>query len=207
MTATAPTVFVVDDNPAVRRSLRALVGAAGLDIETYESGDAFLAAYDPRRAGCLVLDLRLRGEDGLDVLDELRRRTASLPIIVLTAHGSVPSSVRALKGGAIDFLEKPAPPAALLACIRQALELGQRRRDTEIERESVERRAARLTPRERQVAGLLLAGKRSKEIAAALGVTVRTVEGYRGRILEKMEVSSASALVATLLRTNVVPRT
>jgi len=207
MTATGPTVFVVDDNPAVRRSLQELVRSAGLDVETFGSSNDFLAAYDPRRAGCLVLDLRLRDENGLDLLDKLGGRTASLPVIVLTAHGTVPTSVRALKSGAVDFLEKPAPPATLLARIRDALALGERRRDAESERASVEQRAARLTPRERQVARLLLAGKRSKEIAAALGMGVRTVEGYRGRILEKMQASSTAALVAMLVRSSVVPRT
>ena len=207
MTATGPTVFVVDDNPAVRKSLQVLVRSAGLDVETFGSSDDFLAAYDPRRAGCLVLDLRLRGEDGLDLLDKLGGRTASLPVIVLTAHGNVPTSVRALKAGAVDFLEKPAPPATLLARIRDALELCERRRDAESERASIEQHAARLTPRERQVVRLLLAGKRSKEIATALGMGVRTVEGYRGRILEKMQASSTAALVAMLVRSSVVPRT
>jgi two-component system response regulator FixJ len=207
MTATTPTVFVVDDAPAVRRSLRALLAAAGLGVETYASSKDFLAAYDPRRAGCLVLDLRLRAESGLDLLDQLRGRAPALPIIVLTAHGSVATSVRALKAGAIDFLEKPARPATLLARIREALEVDRRRRDAEAEREALERCAARLTRREREVAGLLVAGKRSKEIAAALGVSVRTIEGYRSRMLEKMRVSSATELVGTLLRTSVVPRT
>jgi len=207
MTTTGPTVFVVDDNPAVRRSLQVLMQSAGLDVETFDSSQDFLAAYDSRRAGCLVLDMRLRGEDGLDLLDKLRGRTASLPVIVLTAHGTVPTSVRALKAGAVDFLEKPARPATLLARIRDALELSQRQRDAESARAAVEQRAARLTSRERQVARLLLAGKRSKEIAAALGTSVRTVEGYRGRILEKMQVPSTAAFVALLVRTHVVLRT
>jgi FixJ family two-component response regulator len=207
MTTTGPTVFVVDDNPAVRRSLQVLMQSAGLDVETFDSSQDFLAAYDSRRAGCLVLDMRLRGEDGLDLLDKLRGRTASLPVIVLTAHGTVPTSVRALKAGAVDFLEKPARPATLLARIRDALELSQRQRDAESARAAVEQRAARLTSRERQVARLLLAGKRSKEIAAVLGTSVRTVEGYRGRILEKMQVPSTAAFVALLVRTHVVLRT
>lgn len=207
MTATSPIVYVVDDNPAVRRSLRALVRSAGLEVETFGSSAEFLAAYDPQRTGCLVLDVRLRGEDGLDLIDELRGRRAMLPIIVLTAHGSVPTSVRAFKAGAVDFIEKPGPPAMLLGRIREALALARRQRDTETERTSIEQRAARLTPREREVTRLLLAGKRSKEIATALRVSVRTVEGYRSRILEKMQVPSATALVGMLLRTNVFPRT
>ncbi len=207
MTAATQTVFVVDDSPAVRRSLRALLRAAKLAVETYASSRDFLTAFDRQRAGCLVLDLRLRGESGLDLLDEVRERAPSLPIIMLTAHGSVPASVRALKAGAVDFFEKPMRPATLLARIREALELAARRRDAETERESVEQRAATLTPRERQVSRLLVAGKRSKEIAAALGVSVRTVEGYRSRILLKMHATSATELVGRLLGTKVVPRT
>ena len=117
------TVFVVDDNVGVRKSLRALLESAGLAVETYESGEEFLAAYDPERPGCLVLDVRLRaGASGLDLQDELRARKAMLPIIVLTGHGNVPTSVRALKAGAVDFLQKPAPPKVLLERIRAAIE-------------------------------------------------------------------------------------
>jgi FixJ family two-component response regulator len=207
MTATAPTVFVVDDSPVIRKSLRTLLATAGLGVETYASSKEFLAAYTPRRAGCLVLDVRLRGESGLDLLDELRGRAPALPIIMLTAHGSVATSVRALKAGAIDFLEKPAHPDTLVTCIREALEVDRRRREAEAERDALERCAARLTRREREVAGLLVAGKRSKDIAAALGVTVRTVEAYRSRMLLKMNVGSATELVSVLLRTSVVSRT
>jgi FixJ family two-component response regulator len=152
-----------------------------------------------------VLDLQLRGESGLDLLDELRTRRAALPVIVLTGHGSVPASVRALKAGAIDFLEKPTPPAMLLTRVREALALGRRRQEEDAEREVVEQRAARLTPRERQVARLLLLGRTSKGIAASLGVSARTVEGYRSRLLEKMQVGSTTELVGVMLRTRVVP--
>jgi FixJ family two-component response regulator len=205
MSPSSQTVYVIDDNPAVRRSMQALFGAAGLRVETYASSRDFLAAYQPQRSGCLVLDLRLRGENGLDLLDELGTRGVPLPVIVLTAHGSVPASVRALKAGAIDFLEKPTPPATLVARVREALALGQDRQAKDAERTLVEQRAARFTPRERQVARLLVAGKRSKQIAASLGVSPRTVEGYRSRLLEKMQVGSATELVAILLRTRVVP--
>src|SRR4051812_16676162 len=132
MSAT-PTVFVLDDNAAVRKSLQTLFSASGLRVETYASGTDFLAAYDATRAGCLVLDLRLRGEDGLDVLDELARRRAPLPVLVLTAHGSVPTSVRALKAGAVDFLEKPAPPAVLVEHVRSALDAGRGRQEAYVE--------------------------------------------------------------------------
>jgi len=198
MTAEA-TVFVVDDNVGVRTSLRALLESAGLAVETYASGEEFLAAYDPERAGCLVLDVRLRHGSGLDLQDELRRRKALLPIIVLTGHGNVPTSVRALKAGAIDFLQKPVPPAALLERIRAALESDRQARAVTTEHATVIARLARLTPREREVLELLVAGQTSKEIATALDVSVRTVEGHRRRVFSKMHVSSAAQLVGTVL--------
>jgi FixJ family two-component response regulator len=198
MTAAA-TVFVVDDNVGVRKSVRALLESAGLAVETYASGEDFLAAYDPARAGCLVLDVRLRHASGLDLQDELRRRKAVLPIIVLTGHGNVPTSVRALKAGAVDFLQKPVPPTVLLERIRAALEIDRQARATITERAPVMGRLARLTPREREVLELLVAGHTSKEIAAALHVSVRTVEGHRRMVLSKMQVSSATQLVRIVL--------
>jgi two-component system, LuxR family, response regulator FixJ len=193
------TVFVVDDNVGVRSSLRALLESAALAVETYASAEEFLAAYDPERAGCLILDVRLRHSSGLDLQDELRRRKALLPIIVLTGHGNVPTSVRALKAGATDFLQKPVPPTVLLERIRAALETDRQARATTTEHAVVVERLARLTPREREVLELLIAGQTSKEIAAALQVSVRTVEGHRRRVFSKMHVSSAAQLVAAVL--------
>jgi len=198
MTAEA-TVFVVDDNVGVRKSLRALLESAGLAVETYASGEEFLAAYDPERPGCLVLDVRLRHGSGLDVQDELRRRKTTLPIIVLTGHGDVSSSVRALKAGAADFLQKPAPPKVLLERVRAAIETDRQARAVTTEHAVVMQRLAHLTPREREVAELLIAGKTSKEIAVAMNVSVRTVEGHRRMVFSKMNVSSATQLVRTVL--------
>jgi two-component system, LuxR family, response regulator FixJ len=194
-TAAAATVFVVDDNGGVRKSLRALLESAGLAVETYASGEEFLAAYDPEHPGCLVLDVRLRSGSGLDVQDELRRRKAILPIIVLTGHGDVQTSVRALKAGAFDFLQKPAPPSVLLERIGAAIDFDHQARAATTDRAAVSERLAHLTPRERQVMELLIAGKPSKEIAAALHVSVRTVEGHRRMVLLKVNVSSAAQLV------------
>jgi two-component system, LuxR family, response regulator FixJ len=198
MTA-APTVFVVDDNAGVRNSLRALLESAGLAVATYASGEEFLAAYDPERPGCLVLDVRLRQSSGLDLQDDLRRRKAMLPIIVLTGHGNVPTSVRALKAGAVDFLQKPAPPKLLLERIRAALDSDRQTRALTTERADVLEQLAHLTPREREVMELLIAGKTSKEIAVAMKVSVRTIEGHRRMVLSKMNVSSAAQLVRTVL--------
>jgi two-component system, LuxR family, response regulator FixJ len=200
MTAAA-TVFVVDDNVGIRQSLSALLESAGLAVETYASAEDFLAAYDPERAGCLVLDVRLRHTSGLDLQDELRRRNAILPIIVLTGHGNVPTSVRAMKAGAVDFLQKPAPPKLLLERIRAAIESDRQARALTDERAFVMDRLAHLTPREHEVMELLVAGKTSKEIAAVMRVSVRTVEGHRRRVLEKMHVTSAAQLVHTVLST------
>ena len=197
--AAAATVFVVDDNGGVRKSLRALLESAGLAVETYASGEEFLAAYDPERPGCLVLDVRLRSSSGLDLQDELRRRKAILPIIVLTGYGDVQTSVRALKAGAFDFLQKPAPPTVLLERIGAAIDFDHQARAATTDRAAISERLAHLPPREREVMELLMAGKPSKEIAAALHVSVRTVEGHRRMVLLKVNVSSAAQLVRTVL--------
>lgn len=197
---TTPTVFVVDDSPAVRKSMRALMTSAGLAVETHASAKEFLAAYDPRRPGCLVLDLRLKGESGLDLQDELAKRNATLPIIIMTGYGDVPAAVRALKGGAIDFLRKPVPPKTLLARITDAIEWDGRARDTAAQHDSVADRIAHLTPRETQVMELLAVGNSSKEIAETLGVSPRTVEGHRRNVFRKMEVESAVQLARVIAR-------
>ncbi len=201
----AATVFVVDDNAGVRMSLRALFESAALPVETYASAEEFLAAYDSARAGCLVLDVRLRHSNGLDLQDELRFRKATLPIIVLTGHGNVPTSVRALKAGALDFLQKPTPPKVLLERVLAAIDIDRQARATAVAGAQVAEHLAHLTPREREVMDLLLAGKTSKEIASALTVSVRTVEGHRRAVLSKAHVSSAAQLVRLVLSANKTP--
>jgi two-component system response regulator FixJ len=195
-----PTVFVVDDNPAVRKSLQALMQAAGLPVETYASPAEFLDAYDARRPGCLVLDVRLRGHSGLDLQDELRRRNASVPIIIMTGYADVPTSVRAFKGGAMDFLRKPVPPQALLERIREALGVDTQTRESATQQAELGDCIGRLTPRERQVMDLLAVGKSSKTIATALKISVRTVESHRRTVLRKMDVSSAAELARAVAR-------
>src|SRR5262249_33843832 len=208
MTSTSPTVFVVDDDPALRRSLHAMLVATGLQTETYPSARDFLAEFDPQRPGCLVLDLLLRGgENGLELLRNLQARPVHPPVIVLTGHGSVPTSVQALRGGAIDFIEKPLRPAALIARIREAIDIDARERDARGHQQAVHERARRLSARERQIAALLMDGKRSKEIATTLAISVRTVEGYRARLLHKMQAESAPHLVTMLLVNDVKLRT
>jgi two-component system, LuxR family, response regulator FixJ len=201
MTSTEPTVFIVDDDPALRGSLQALLAAHGLRSAGYASGRAFLAGFDPEQPGCIVLDMLFDGESGMELLDDLRARPMHPPVIVLTAHGSIPMSVQALHGGAVDFLEKPAPPPVLIARIREALANDGEERARRASRDLVEARARRLSGRERSVAELLITGRRSKQIAAELGISVRTVEGYRARLLEKMEAASPAQLVTMLLQT------
>ena len=195
-----PTVFVVDDNPGLRRSLQSLLEAAGLRVETFASAREFLKRYDGGRPGCIVLDVRLRNESGLDLQEELRRRQSTLPIIVVTGYGDVPTSVRAFKGGAIDFLQKPVPPKKLLERIREALEVGRQARATAGQHAIVLDGIARLTPRQRQVLDQVALGSSSKEIAAVLKISVRTVEGHRRVLLRKMGVSSLAHLARAVGR-------
>jgi FixJ family two-component response regulator len=178
--------------------MQSLITSAGLPVETYASAGEFLAAYDAQRAGCLVLDVRLKKESGLDLQDELRRRHATLPIIIITGYPDVPTAVRALKGGAVDFLPKPVAPKKLIAQIREAIERDVRARSTAAQRAIVTDRVASLTPRESQVMELLAVGHSSKEIATALGLSVRTVEGHRRNVLRKMEVESAVQLARAI---------
>ena len=194
-----PTVFVVDDNSSVRKSLQDLLDSVGLTAETFASAEEFLEAFDPARPGCLLLDIRLQHGSGLDLQDELRRRGAVLPIIILTGHGSVPNAVRALKAGAVDFLRKPTPPKLLVEAVRAAIERDRVGREDASRQSDVQERIARLTPREREVMDLLVAGKSSKEIATVLNVSVRTVEGHRRQVFAKLNATSAAHLVSLVL--------
>ena len=195
MTAHPATVFVVDDDAAVRRSLHELMVSASLPVESFETSQSFLDALDPGRPGCILLDLRLREGSGLDLQDELRRRKISLPIIVLTGHGDVPSSVRSLKAGAFDFLQKPTPPAVLLERVRAALECDRAEREHRSSRTAGLDRLASLTPREREVMTMLVAGATSKEVAYDLKISPRTVEVHRANIMSKMQARNLPELV------------
>ena len=204
MTSTA-TVFVIDDDDAVRNSLAELLTSVSLPVETYASGEEFLDAVGPDRPGCLVLDVRLKKSSGLDFQDELRRRKVRLPIIVLTGHGDVPSSVRAMKAGAFDFLQKPPPPAVLIERILAAIEADRRAHRVASDRSDALKGLASLTPREREVQAHLVAGSTSKEVAYDLGISVRTVEGHRRRVLSKLGVTSAAQLVRVVMGTRDTP--
>jgi RNA polymerase sigma factor (sigma-70 family) len=184
----SPTVFVVDDDPAVRNGLTSVIEAAGLHVSAFESAEGFLAEFDPDQAGCILLDIRLPHMTGTELHAALIARGAKQPVIFCTAHGDVPTSVRALQAGAFDFLEKPVEGALLLERVRAALATDAQRHKAEFDRRNLEARLARLTARERTVMELVVQGHSSKEIAKALGISHRTVEVYRSRIMEKLRV-------------------
>jgi two-component system response regulator FixJ len=174
------TVFVVDDDAGVRKSLGQLLASIGLPVETFASGPEFLEAIEPGRPGCLVLDLRLKEGSGLDVQDELHRRGVPLPIIVLTGHGNVPDAVRAMRAGAFDFLQKPPPPAALLERIRAAIEHDRTARAAARERDQALGRLSVLAPGERDVLALMVAGGASPQVASDLALGMRTTQRCGG---------------------------
>jgi RNA polymerase sigma factor (sigma-70 family) len=193
------TVFVVDDDSSVRDALRCMLEAAGHRVETFASAEAFLAGYDPSRRGCLLLDVCMPGMDGLALQDRLVQQRVYLPIIVLTGHADVPMAVRALRAGAVDFVEKPFDEADLLRRIEEALIRSVQCTSSEAERAAIRERLAGLSQRERQVLDLLVAGKWVKAIAAELGTSPNTVKNQRASILEKMEAESVPDLVRMVL--------
>lgn len=193
-------VYVVDDDAAVRDGLKWLIESVELQVAPCPSAQAFLEAYDRSRPGCLVLDVRLRGMSGLDLQAELARRDISIPTIVVTGHGDVPMAVRAMKLGAIDFVEKPFNDQELLERIQKAIEGDLQARRGDRERAEACALLATLSPREREVLDLLVLGKANKEVADQLGLSTRTVEGHRARLMEKLACGSLAELVRLSLR-------
>jgi FixJ family two-component response regulator len=183
-----PLVYVVDDDEALRDSLRWLLESAGHRVATRASAESFLATYDPKQAGCLVLDVRMPGMSGLELQDELKRRGHTIPIIFITGHGDVPMAVNTVKKGALDFIEKPYNDQALLVLIGNALAI-----DAETRRDAA--RFETLTQREREVMERIVAGKRNQDIAAELSISIKTVEAHRAGVMWKMRVDSLPALV------------
>ena len=191
-------VHVVDDDAAIRDSLDWLFRSRGLPVCQWDSGEAFLAAWTPATRGCVVLDVRMHGMSGLDVLDRLEELGSVLPVVVLTGHGDVPVAVQSLKKGAIDFLEKPFDGATLVERVLAALEIEARRHAAASTSRALEERLATLSPREREVMDKMLDGLLNKQIADDLGIAMRTVEVHRARILEKFGVRSAIELAGRL---------
>ncbi len=195
-----PTAFVVDDDAAVRDSLRLLLRSIGLRAETYSSAAEFLQAYDAERPGCLVLDVRMPGLSGLELQERLEALHSTLPIIFLTAHGDIPMAVKAVKAGAFDFIQKPFRDQDLIDKIQQAIREDARARQKLTGHQEIVSRIESLTPREHQVMVMVVAGKANKVIALDLGVSQRTVEIHRARVMQKMGADSVSQLVQMVMR-------
>ena len=193
--ADGPTVFIVDDDPAMRESLTFLVSSVGLRVEGFPSARDFLEQYEPGRSGCLVLDIRMPGMSGLELQERLSERRIEIPIVMITGFGDVPMAVRALKRGALDFLEKPFTDQDLLDRIREAIDEDRRRRTDRQQRDDIDARMARLTTRERQVMTCVLEGKPNKVIANQLGLSPKTIEVHRARMMDKMKASSLAELL------------
>lgn len=191
-----PKVFLVDDDPAIRDSLSLSLETVGLIVESYSCAQEFLDAYRPEQAGCLVLDVRMPTMGGLELQTVLVAKKIRIPIIFISGHGDIPTSVKAIKGGAVDFLEKPFKKEILLARILEALTEDARTRQDDAEKAAIKARFAHLTPREREVIALVVTGKSNKEIARQLVISHRTVETHRARIMEKMAANSLASLVA-----------
>jgi FixJ family two-component response regulator len=194
-----PKVFIVDDDAAVRRSIRMLIRTIGIEAEAFASAKDFLDAYDSKQPGCLVLDVRMPGMSGLELQEKLRDLNANLPIIFVTAHGDVPMAVNAMRSGAVDFIQKPFRDQELIDRVQQALEQDARSRAAMAGKEEIQRRVSTLTPREREVMDMVVAGKANKVIAANLGLSERTVEIHRSRVMKKMEAESLPQLVQMMV--------
>ena len=191
----ASVVFVVDDDPSVRSSLKFLLSSVGLQVESFESAETFLQRKPPDAPSCLVLDVRLRGLSGLDFQRELAARDIRIPIVFVTGHGDIPMSVRAMKAGAIEFLTKPYRDQDLLDAVRVALERDCARREQEKDLTDLRQRFESLTPREQEVISMVVSGMLNKQIAGELGTAENTVKVHRSRAMEKMNAQSFADLV------------
>lgn len=199
MTDTQQTVFVVEDDEAVRDSLELLLKSDGKPVKTYENANAFLKDYSEKMAGCIVLDIRMPGMDGMELQKKLNEKHSILPIIFVTGHGDVPMAVDAMKEGAVDFIQKPYREEALLQKIEAALEQDREQRKTLDEKQEILRRVKSLTPREHEIMDRMIAGQANKVIAIELEISQRTVEIHRSRVMHKMGTHSLAHLVRMVL--------
>jgi len=205
MSAETPIVFVVDDDRSIRDSLRRLFTSIGMTVEVFPTAQAFLSAPRGNAPSCLVLDVRLPGQSGLDLQRELADTNATLPIIFLTGHGDIPMSVRAMKAGAIEFLTKPFREQDLLDALRRAIDRDRAARAERHEVAELRRRYDTLTPRERDVMAGVIAGLLNKQIAAEFGTTEATVKEQRGQVMLKMQAGSVAELVRSAGRLGIIP--
>lgn len=192
-------VYIVDDDAAVRDSLSLLLRLKGFENRIFASAEDFLGQFDPAWRGCLLLDIRMAGMDGLALQHELAERGSVLPIVFITAHGDAAKARTALKAGAVDFLEKPLDDQALVAAIGEALDREARERGASQARADLLARLARLTGRERQVLDMVVEGRHNREIAAQLDISPRTVEVYKARMMEKMQARTLPDLIRSVL--------
>ncbi|HEY9119315.1 MAG TPA: response regulator FixJ [Marinobacter sp.] len=199
MTDTQQTVYVVEDDEAVRDSLELLLKSDGKPVSTYENANAFLKDYSEKMAGCIVLDIRMPGMDGMELQKKLNEKHSILPIIFVTGHGDVPMAVDAMKEGAVDFIQKPYREEALLQKIEAALEQDREQRKTLGEKQEILRRVKSLTPREHEIMDRMIAGQANKVIAIELEISQRTVEIHRSRVMHKMGTHSLAHLVRMVL--------
>jgi FixJ family two-component response regulator len=188
-------VYIVDDDEALRDSLIWLLESTGLKSMAFDSAEAFLGAFSQKMNGCLVLDIRMPGMSGLELHEKLNAMHATLPVIFITGHGDVPMAVSALKKGAVDFIEKPFNDQDMVSLIHAALTEDLKRHETRQQEADALRRIDGLTPREREVLELIVAGRLNKQIADDLGISIKTVEVHRARVMEKMGVNSLAELV------------
>ncbi len=191
-------VYIVDDEETMRRALSALLRSADIRCRDFNSANAFLEVLDELEPGCLLLDLYMAGMTGLELQEKLIERQFTMPIIVITGHGDVETAVRAMKRGAADFVQKPFDPAELLDRLQQSMATFQAQRDVNDAAARAHERVANLTPREREIADQFLAGKRNKQVAQALSISVRTVELHRASIIRKLEATSIADAVHTI---------
>ena len=198
MNASTQTVYIVDDDPLIRRGLSRLLLGEGLDVMTFDSATRFIEQHDPQAAACVLLDLAMPGLSGIELQRTLVEKGSLVPVIFLTGHGDISSSVQAMKRGAIDFLTKPVDKTQLLAAIGEAFERNAQLRSQYEERASIDELLASLTPREREVLGYLASGQRNKQVAADLGTVEKTIKVHRARILQKMQAKTLTELIQRL---------
>lgn len=193
------TIYVVDDDEAMRDALSSLLRAVGMSVETFDSAVEFLEAFDPQRAGCLLLDVRMPGMSGLDLQRHLSERHGDLPILLISGHADVPMAVEAMKRGAVDFIEKPIQGDLLLERVQKCLDLDAERRSQRERHAQIQQRIETLTSREREVADLIAQGLPNKAIASQLGISVKTLDVHRSHILAKLQLRTNAELVRAML--------
>jgi RNA polymerase sigma factor (sigma-70 family) len=191
-----PEVLIIDDDPSLRAALERLLHTIGFKTRAFSSAKEFLCAdFRPEGVGCLVLDVKMPGMSGIDLQEELLKRELAFPIVFITGHGTIPMSVRAMKYGAVDFLEKPFDDQDLLQAISRAIEKGRQSIEQQSESKSLQQRFGMLTPREQEVFFLVVTGMLNKQVAAELGTSEKTIKVHRARVMEKMQAKSLADLV------------